>query len=161
MLVHTVAPWVISLAFVGSVVFYAIGGHDEQAGRLFGSSIGGLIALVVVYFLKYVPLSHFQSKSNLAVGGFRMKLSRINKPLRSVPLRIVLTGELNARLEQYAHYYEHVHGESVDTRALIVEILRAFLEADREFLSWSRSAEARPHRLPAPASSNSSAKAQP
>ena len=68
-----------------------------------------------------------------------MKLARITKPLRSVQVRVMLTGDLNASLERYARYYEHVHGESVDARALIPEILRAFLEADREFQSWSRS----------------------
>src|SRR2546427_2880734 len=81
-----------------------------------------------------------------------MKLARITKPLRSVQVRVMLTGDLNASLERYVRYYEHVHGDSVDTRALIPEILRAFLEADREFQSWSRSAGAAshatsPHRL--------------
>ena len=74
-----------------------------------------------------------------------MKLARITKPLRSVQVRVMLTGDLNASLERYARYYEHVHGESVDTRALIPEILRAFLDADREFQSWSRSAAAASH----------------
>lgn len=54
MLVDTIAPWVIGLAFAGSVLLYVIGGHDEEAGRLFGSGIGGLIALAVIYFLNYV-----------------------------------------------------------------------------------------------------------
>lgn len=54
-----------------------------------------------------------------------MKLARITKPLRSVQVRVVLTGDLNASVERYARYYEHVHGDSVDTRALIPGILRA------------------------------------
>ena len=70
-----------------------------------------------------------------------MKLARITKPLRSVQVRVMLTGDLNATLERYSQYYEHIHGEAVDTRALIPEILRAFLDADREFQSWSRSGE--------------------
>jgi hypothetical protein len=82
-----------------------------------------------------------------------MKLARISKPLRSAQVRVMLAGELNARLERYARYYEHVHGEPVDTRALIPEILRAFLDADREFQSWSRSAERQPHRILAPSPS--------
>jgi hypothetical protein len=89
-----------------------------------------------------------------------MKLTRIAKPLRSVPVRVVLSGDLNARLERYAEYYEHIHGEAVDARALIPEILRAFLDADREFLSWSRSADRRQRPAPIPAPSNCSAKAQ-
>jgi len=44
-----------------------------------------------------------------------MKLARISKPLRSVQVRVMLAGDLNAGLERYAQYYEHVHGESVDT----------------------------------------------
>ena len=62
-----------------------------------------------------------------------MKLARISKPLRSIQMRVMLSGDLNASIEHYAQYYEHVHGDSVDTRALIPEILRAFLDADREF----------------------------
>ena len=88
-----------------------------------------------------------------------MKLARIAKPLRSVQVRIMLAGDLNATLERYAQYYEHVHGESVDARALIPEILRAFLDADREFQSWSRSTESQTRRLSAPSSSNGSTKA--
>lgn len=68
-----------------------------------------------------------------------MKLARISKPLRSVQIRVSLAGDLNAEIERYASYYEHVHGESVDSKALIPEILDAFLEADREFQTWSRS----------------------
>jgi hypothetical protein len=90
-----------------------------------------------------------------------MKLARISKPLRSVQVRVMLTGDLNAILERYARYYEHIHGDSVDTRALLPEILRAFLDADRQFQSWSRSADRiQPRRVPAPASTNGSTKAQ-
>ena len=68
-----------------------------------------------------------------------MKLARIAKPLRSLQVRVTLAGDLNAALESYARYYEHVHGDAVDSKALIPEILSAFLQADREFQSWSRS----------------------
>jgi len=66
-----------------------------------------------------------------------MKLSRITKPLPSVQVRVTLSGELHAALENYASYYAHIHGDSVEGRALIPEMLRAFIEADREFQSWS------------------------
>ncbi len=90
-----------------------------------------------------------------------MKLARITKPLRSVQVRVMLTGDLNACLERFARYYEHVHGDSVDARALVPEILRAFLDADREFQSWSRSGgDIRPRGGTVPSSSNGSAKAQ-
>jgi hypothetical protein len=68
-----------------------------------------------------------------------MKLTRINKPLRSVQVRVTVSGELNAALENYARYYEHIHGDPVEPRGLIPEMLRAFIEADREFQAWSRS----------------------
>ncbi len=55
-LVHTIAPLAIGCAFAGSVLLYVLGGHDEEAGRLFGSGVGGLIALAVVYFLNYVAV---------------------------------------------------------------------------------------------------------
>ena len=74
-----------------------------------------------------------------------MKLARITKPLRSVQVRATLGGDLNAELENYARYYQHVHGEAVDAKALIPEILRAFLEADREFQAWSRSKSGTSH----------------
>lgn len=68
-----------------------------------------------------------------------MKLTRIIKPVRPVQVRVTVVGELNAALENYARYYEHVHGDPVEPRALIPEMLRAFMDADREFQAWSRS----------------------
>lgn len=89
-----------------------------------------------------------------------MKLALISKPLRSVQARVMLTGDLNAALELYARYYEHIHGDSVEARALIPEILRTFLDADRQFHSWSRSADRiQPRYVPAPASTNAATKA--
>jgi type IV secretory pathway VirB2 component (pilin) len=55
-LTGTVAPVAIAFAFAGAVVLYALGGHDKQAGRLFGSGLGGCIALAIVHFLNYVAL---------------------------------------------------------------------------------------------------------
>lgn len=90
-----------------------------------------------------------------------MKLTRITKPLRSVQLRVTVAGELNASLENYTRYYEHVHGDSVEPRALIPEMLRAFLEADREFQAWSRSrSNGRQHAAASPASPQTTAKTQ-
>jgi hypothetical protein len=91
-----------------------------------------------------------------------MKLALISKPLRSVQIRVMLTGDLNASLERYARYYEHIHGEAVETRTLIAEVLRVFLEADREFQSWSRSDDKTPaSRIPTPAQTSATGKAQP
>ncbi len=81
-----------------------------------------------------------------------MKLTRITKPLRSAQVRVTLAGELNAALENYARYYEHIHGDPVEARALIPEMLRAFIDADREFQAWTHSrSNGRPHSAaPAP-----------
>src|SRR5229473_1637637 len=97
---------------------------------------------------------------NSADWRSNMKLARFITPLRSVQVRVTLAGDLNACLECYARYYEHIHGEPVDSRVLIQEILRAFLDADREFQSWSRSAagdQTRP--ISTPSSLNGSTKA--
>lgn len=89
-----------------------------------------------------------------------MKLARIAKPLRSLQIRVTLAGDLNTALERYARYYEHVHGDPVDSKALIPEILSAFLQADREFQIWSRSSGSSHHRRPSPALANGDAKSQ-
>jgi len=89
-----------------------------------------------------------------------MKLTRITKPLRSVQVRVTLAGDLNAALESYARYYKHVHGDPVDSKALIPEILSAFLQADREFQSWARSSGSSHHRRPSSSSTNGDAKSQ-
>ncbi len=89
-----------------------------------------------------------------------MKLARIAKPLRSLQVRVTLAGDLNAAIESYARYYEHVHGDAVESKALIPEILAAFLQADREFQAWSRSSVGNHQRRPASPSSNGNAKSQ-
>jgi type IV secretory pathway VirB2 component (pilin) len=55
-LVGSVAPAAIGLAFTGAAMLYAVGGYDEQAGRLFGAGLGGSIALGIVQLLNYVAL---------------------------------------------------------------------------------------------------------
>ncbi|MHB8383636.1 MAG: DUF2274 domain-containing protein [Candidatus Binataceae bacterium] len=87
-----------------------------------------------------------------------MKLARIAKPLRSQQVRVTLAGGLNAALECYARYYEHVHGDAVESKALIPEILGAFLQADREFQSWSRSSCSSHHRHPSSSSTDGNVK---
>jgi hypothetical protein len=53
-LIAYIAPAAIGFALSGAIILYALGGRDEQAGRLFGSALGGAIALVVVKLLDYV-----------------------------------------------------------------------------------------------------------
>jgi hypothetical protein len=91
-----------------------------------------------------------------------MKLTRIAKPLRSVQVRVTVAGDPDAALERYARYYEHVHGDAMDSKALIPESLRAFLDADREFQSWSRAgAPSQQRHAPILPSNNGCTKAQP
>lgn len=54
MLISIVAPTAIGLALSGALVLYALGGRDKQAGHLFGSALGGCIALTVVKLLNYL-----------------------------------------------------------------------------------------------------------
>jgi hypothetical protein len=89
-----------------------------------------------------------------------MKLARIAKSLRAIQGRVTLAGDLNAALESYARYYEHVHGDAVESKALIPEILSAFLEADREFQSWLRSNCSSHQRRPSSSLSNGDSKSQ-
>jgi hypothetical protein len=65
-----------------------------------------------------------------------MKLSKVEKQLPSAQVNITLAGKLKAELDGYAAYYQHVHGEGIGVRKLIVEILRNFVESDREFHVW-------------------------
>jgi len=82
--------------------------------------------------------------------------------MRHRQVRVTLAGDLNAALERYARYYEHVHGDAVDSKALIPEILSAFLQADREFQLWSRSgAHSQQRHAQTAASNDDSTKAQP
>ncbi len=91
-----------------------------------------------------------------------MKLSRITKPLPSLQVRFTLSGELNAALENYARYYEHIHSGPVEPGALIPEMLRAFIGADREFQSWSRSrSNGRQHHVASAPSPQAAARQQP
>jgi hypothetical protein len=54
MLITYIAPAAIGLTFSGAIVLYVLGGRDQHAGRLFGSALGGCIALAVVKLLNYV-----------------------------------------------------------------------------------------------------------
>ena len=91
-----------------------------------------------------------------------MKLARISKPLRSVQVRVMLAGDLNARLERYAQLLRARPWRACGHSARSFRRFFApFVDADREFQSWSRSADSHPRRAATPASSNGSTKAQP
>ena len=89
-----------------------------------------------------------------------MKLARIAKPLRSIQLRVTLAGDLNAASRVTRATTSTFTATLSDSKALIPEILSAFLQADREFQIWSHSSGGSHHRRPNSSSSNGSAKGQ-
>ncbi len=65
-----------------------------------------------------------------------MKLGKVEKHLPSTQVNVTLPGKLKSELDGYAAYYQQIHGEAIGVRRLIVEIVRNFVESDREFQSW-------------------------
>jgi hypothetical protein len=65
-----------------------------------------------------------------------MKLSKVEKQLPSSQVNITLPGKLKAELDGYAAYYHDIHGDAIGIRKIIVEIVRNFVESDREFQAW-------------------------
>jgi hypothetical protein len=66
-----------------------------------------------------------------------MKLKRL-RVLPTVKLAGRVSGELNETLAAYRGYYRHVHGDAIDAWTLVVQIVEAFVEADRDFQAWRR-----------------------
>jgi hypothetical protein len=60
-----------------------------------------------------------------------MKLKRV----RTLP-HVKLVGRVP--LVGYAEYYRTVHGDTIEVWPLMVQILRAFVDDDREFQAWRR-----------------------
>lgn len=67
-----------------------------------------------------------------------MKLTKVEKQLPSAQVNVTLSGKLKSELDRYVVYYQHVHGEAIGIRKLIVEMLRNFVDSDREFQAWAR-----------------------
>ena len=68
-----------------------------------------------------------------------MKLKRV-RTLPHVKLAGRLPGDLHEALVGYAEYYRAVHGEAIEVWPLVVQILRTFVDDDREFQAWRRHA---------------------
>ena len=60
-----------------------------------------------------------------------MKLTKVEKQLPSAQVNVTLSGKLKSEIDRYAAYYQHVHGEAIGIRKLIVEMLRNFVERPR------------------------------
>jgi hypothetical protein len=65
-----------------------------------------------------------------------MRLNKVEQQLKSAQVNITLPGRLKAELDRYAAYYQHIHGDAIGIRRIIVEIVRNFVESDREFQTW-------------------------
>ena len=68
-----------------------------------------------------------------------MKLKRI-RTLPHVKLVGRMPGDLHETLVGYAEYYRAVHGEAIEVWPLVVQMLRTFVDDDREFQAWRRHA---------------------
>jgi hypothetical protein len=66
-----------------------------------------------------------------------MKLKRV-RTLPHVKLVGRVPGDLHEALVGYAEYYRTVHGDTIEVWPLMVQILRTFVDDDREFHAWRR-----------------------
>ncbi len=98
-----------------------------------------------------------------------MKIGRIEKEKPPVQVRLSVPAATHERLSQYVAYYRHVHGDDVDLKAIMIEMLRSVVDTDRDFQHWLKtqftkptisasSDSATPSRRPQPASADASVK---
>jgi len=65
-----------------------------------------------------------------------MKLRLKDKDLSPVQLRLTLPGTLKAALDQYADYLHDKLERATDCKEVAVEMLKHFVESDRDFRVW-------------------------
>jgi hypothetical protein len=98
-----------------------------------------------------------------------MKIGRIEKDKPPVQVRLSVPAAIHERLGQYVAYYQHVHGDEADLKAIMIEMLRSVVDGDRGFQHWLKtqvtkptisasSNSATPSRRPQPASADASVK---
>jgi hypothetical protein len=66
-----------------------------------------------------------------------MKLT-LTRPLPPMKLAGRVPGKLHVDLTAYAAYYRETAGEPIALWPLAIEILRTFVDGDREFQAWRR-----------------------
>jgi hypothetical protein len=65
-----------------------------------------------------------------------MKLRLKDKDLPPVQLRLTLPGSLKASLDEYVGYlHDKLHRET-DAKEVAIEMLKHFVESDRDFRGW-------------------------
>jgi hypothetical protein len=76
-----------------------------------------------------------------------MKLRLKDKDLPSVQLRLALPGSLKASLDEYVgHLHDRLHRET-DAKEVAIEMLKHFVESDRDFRGWRSRREGGGERL--------------
>lgn len=76
-----------------------------------------------------------------------MKLRLKDKDLPPVQLRLTLPGSLKASLDEYVVYlHDSLHRET-DAKEVAIEMLKHFVESDRDFRGWRSRREGGADRL--------------
>jgi len=65
-----------------------------------------------------------------------MKLRLKDKDLPPVQLRLTLPGSLKASLDEYVGYLHDTLHRETDAKEVAIEMLKHFVESDRDFRSW-------------------------
>jgi len=86
--------------------------------------------------------------------GIKLRAQTTDLPERKVRLR--LSGQLGAELEEYRGLYAQVHGHEIELSALIEGILEQFLASDRAFQRSRRGSAKAPQRAAPSASPENS-----
>lgn len=77
-----------------------------------------------------------------------MKLRLKNKDLPPVQLRLTLPGSLKASLDEYVGYLHDTLHRETDAKEVAIEMLKHFVESDRDFRGWRSRQEDGAERLP-------------
>jgi len=69
-----------------------------------------------------------------------LALAKIDLEERSVEVRLRLKGKAAVDLLDYQSAYQALNGETIEAEPLVAHILATFIEADRGFQSWRKTA---------------------
>ncbi len=67
-----------------------------------------------------------------------LALARIDKEEKVLDVRVRLRGKAAQDVADYQRAYAAANGEPVDAEALVLNIVTAFIEADRGFQAWRK-----------------------
>ncbi len=76
-----------------------------------------------------------------------MKLRLKDKDLPPVQLRLTLPGSLKASLDEYVGYLRDSLHRETDAKEVAIEMLKHFVESDRDFRGWRSKREGGAERL--------------